>query len=33
VQRASANRYVLVNGEVTIDEDRALERYPGQMLR
>jgi N-acyl-D-amino-acid deacylase len=33
VQRASGYRFVLVNGEVTIEEDRALDRYPGQMLK
>ena len=33
VQRAKGYRFVLVNGEVTIEEDRELGRYPGQMLR
>jgi N-acyl-D-amino-acid deacylase len=33
VQRAKGYRFVLVNGEVTIEEDRELGRSPGQMLR
>jgi N-acyl-D-aspartate/D-glutamate deacylase len=33
VQRAKGYRFILVGGEVTIEEDRELGRYPGQMLR
>jgi hypothetical protein len=33
VQRAKGYRFVLVNGEVTIEEDRELGRHPGRMLR
>jgi len=33
VQRAKGYRFVLVNGEVTIEEDRELGRHPGQMLK
>ena len=33
VQRAKGYRFILVNGEVTIEEDRELGRYSGQMLR
>ena len=33
VQRAKGYRFILVNGEVTIEEDRELGRHPGQMLR
>jgi N-acyl-D-aspartate/D-glutamate deacylase len=33
VQRAKGYRYILVNGEVTIEEDRELGRHPGRMLR
>ena len=32
VQRAKGYRFIVVNGEVTIEEDRELGRYPGQML-
>jgi N-acyl-D-aspartate/D-glutamate deacylase len=33
VQRARGYRFILVNGEVTIEEDRELGRYSGRMLR
>jgi N-acyl-D-aspartate/D-glutamate deacylase len=33
VQRAKGYRFILVNGEVTIQEDRELGRHSGQMLR
>jgi N-acyl-D-aspartate/D-glutamate deacylase len=33
VQRAKGYRFILVNGEVTIEEDRELGRHSGQMLR
>jgi N-acyl-D-aspartate/D-glutamate deacylase len=33
VQRAKGYRFILVNGEVTIEEDRELGRYSGQMLK
>jgi N-acyl-D-amino-acid deacylase len=33
IQRAKGFRFVLVNGEVTIEEDRELGCHPGQMLR
>jgi N-acyl-D-amino-acid deacylase len=33
VQRAKGYRFVLVNGEVTIEEDRELGVHPGRMLR
>ena len=33
VQRARGYRFILVNGEVTIQEDEQLERFPGQMLQ
>jgi len=33
VQRARGYRFILVNGEVTIEEDRELGRHPGQMLK
>ena len=32
VQRARGYRFILVNGEVTIEEDRELGRHSGQML-
>ena len=33
IQRASGYRYVLVNGEVTIRDDRQTDTYSGQLLR
>ena len=30
---ARGYRFILVNGEVTIEEDEELERFPGQMLQ
>ena len=33
IQRASGYRYVLVNGEVTIQDDQETERYSGKLLR
>jgi N-acyl-D-aspartate/D-glutamate deacylase len=33
VQRAQGYRYVLVNGEVTIENDRPTGRTPGRLLR
>ncbi|NNL85426.1 MAG: amidohydrolase family protein [Myxococcales bacterium] len=33
VQRASGYRCVVVNGEVTIEDDREVQRYPGRLLR
>ena len=33
VQRASGYRYVVVNGEVTIEDDRETQRFPGRLLR
>lgn len=33
IQRASGYRYILVNGEVTIENDRETQRFTGQLLR
>ena len=33
VQRASGYRYVLINGEVTIENDSQTETYSGELLR
>jgi N-acyl-D-aspartate/D-glutamate deacylase len=33
VQRASGYRYVLVNGAVTIENDRETNRFSGRLLR
>ena len=33
IQRATGYRYVLINGEVTIENDQQTNRYPGQLLR
>ncbi len=33
VQRARGYRHILVNGEVTIEDDRELQRFPGKLLR
>ncbi len=33
VQRARGYRHILVNGEVTIEDDREVQRFPGKLLR
>ena len=33
VQRASGYRYVLVNGDVTIEDDKETRSYSGRLLR
>jgi N-acyl-D-aspartate/D-glutamate deacylase len=33
IQKASGYRYVLVNGEVTIEDDKETHRHTGQLLR
>ena len=33
IQRATGYRYVLVNGEITIDDDEQTENYSGRLLR
>ncbi len=33
IQRARGYRYVVVNGEVTIENDRETQRFPGRLLR
>ena len=33
VQRASGYRYILVNGEITIENDQPVANYSGQLLR
>ncbi len=33
IQRATGYRYVLVNGEITIDDDEQMENYSGRLLR
>ena len=33
IQKARGYRYVLVNGEVTIEDDKETHRHPGQLLR
>ena len=33
IQRAKGYRYVLINGEVTLEDDEQTHRYSGQLLR
>jgi len=33
IQRAKGYRYILVNGRVTIENDRETRIFPGQLLR
>ena len=33
IQRASGYKYVLVNGQVTIEDDQQTETYSGELLR
>ena len=33
VQRASGYKYIFINGQITIKDDKEVNQYPGQLLR